>query len=1093
MKAFFARTRRRVAAVAVAYLFVLGASDSASAQEHNWFSLWDAGGSDRLWSTAENWEDDQIPPSGNRGVEIMAPAAGAPNGPIINSDVGSIQAFYLGRTAHRHTPTCTMTDGSLTVTGTPLLGHQEGASAILIIRGGVMTFEKKINNTFGAATIKISGSGKLNCLSGISLGTNGRGASRIQMTGGFLNTASLVLPVGPGTRKAFVDLHGGTIYVSSALKMGPDSHIDIRNDGALKLTGDARDTIRPYVTAGWITGYDSSSQVRMVFDGTHTMVSATKPLLAYNGLPEYGATGVDPDVSLSWTPGSEAASHDVYFGTIASPGAAEFRGNQLETRYDPMAGPLSHATTYYWRIDQRNSAGQLEWGPGRVRMFTTRSPRPSIIVTEDEFDGLRSRASRSPWREMKTAAISDAETLAYSASLTPYGKGKCMRLRDIVSSNALAYILDPANRTTYKNKIRDQLNMGLDDLMATFPGSWDSVPLGCLLFNATLALDIVFDDLTPDERRTLEKKIESLVRMIKEWWFPAPQAVRGIWALYQGDTVAFESNRTRYTSQIDAFFTDDGVFTSGNGYAAARLGFHERQQKSLFLDVLEYHGYHDFYSNDKIRKGHEYLYGYSVTPFGRCVPFGDTSPNDRLWHYTTSHYPDNASTQIYRAGRFGEKAGRYAAWQLKNNVPWGRLLAYILTEQEPSSTPELAPSRIFSDGGAFFVERAQSTRALFCGLWNPTFHEDNHAHKEVNAIAMAAYGEHVLRNAGYQGWRSASHGFSWDYINQSAHSGNTVTIQGEDHVSKDGAGIAEGFTGLGVDYASGDSGSALPNGCHQRNLVFVQPQDGAHGYWILFDEVRAHDSGQHVRLNLHPNSDVMYESSAEQEYRSSIGPHTYSGHEVLLTIFLGTKPIRIQQQDGLLASWNGESFLGKVLIPVYQTGAQGRCAVVTILFPHDAAHAKARFERLFSENATGASITQGSVVDVALESSGAGVATHGNIAFQGLGCWYRANLGSSAAYFVRKGTSFDNGSEDRIGFESSRAVSIYFEGPSARIISPGTEITLYCPSIIGVKRKQVGEDSPAQDMPIVAAAAGWVRVMVPVGVHEIEAILDELH
>ena len=1089
---------KKMKKVIVSFILCFVLVGMASASTENWNSDWDGEGTGNLWSTAENWSTvptgkgyigegtEIVPPSYNRGSRINGAAAVGSNGPVINSDVGPIDMFILGQFADLGgSPTCTMTDGgSLTVTGTVLFGHNVAASPILYVNGGTLTFEKVVQNSWGSATIDMSGNGTLNCQNGLKLGTNGRGTSRINMTGGTINTTYLTIPVGPGTRKAFLNLYGGTIDVGSALTMGVDSHIDIRNNGKLIISGNQVNTIKGYANSGWITGYDIGSQVSIVFDGSNTIVTATDPMLAYNPQPDNGETGVEPDSNLSWTASSDAASHDVYLGTNPTPGAGEFRGNQPGTSYgppDPLY-PLELETTYYWRIDERNSSGQLQWGPGAVWSFSTRPPKPSIIVRESEYEALRARASQSPWSNMKTAAISDAGTLTYDPGITPYGKGKCMRLRDIVSSNALAYILDPDNKTGYKNKIRDQLNTGLDDLISTFPGSWDSVPLGCMLMNATLAMDIIYSDLTPGERSIIEGKMEYLVGVIREWWLPAPQAVRATWALYKGDTAGFESNRIEYTEFLHGFFTDDGVFTDGNGYAVARLGFHERQQKSLFMDILEKQGYDDFYSADKVRKGHEYLYGYSVTPFGRSVTFGDTSPNDMLWHYTSAEYPSNASTQLYRAYQFGDKAGRYAAWRLENNIPWGRLLAYILTEQSPSSSPELAPSRIFPDGGAFFVESAQSTQALFGGLWNPTFHEDNHAHKEINAIAMAAYGEHVLRNAGYKGWRAASHGFSWEYINQSAHSGNTVMINGEDHVSKDGAGITEGFTGLGVDYASGDSGSALPNGHHQRNLVFVQPADGVNGYWILFDEVDADNPSDNASLNLHPHSNGITEVSSRKEYQSLIGPYTYSGHDVYITIFLGTEPESMLFKDGLLASWSGESFVGKYLYSTYDTDAGGKCNIVTILFPHDATHAKASMTRVSSANYTGASITQGSIKDIALESSGAGVVTYGNVSFKGLACWYRLNSGSSTSYFVRKGTAFDDGSSPRVGFESNGAVSIHLEGGKGRIVSPGTLVTFYYPQITGVKEN-------GQSLTIVDSGTDWVQVNISSGTHEIETVL----
>jgi len=75
--------------------------------------------------------------------------------------------------------------------------------------------------------------------------------------------------------------------------------------------------------------------------------------------PNNGATGVSTSANLSWTAGSGADSHDVYFGGV-------FQGNQSGTSFDP--GTLAADTTYSWRIDEVNSNGTTT---GSVWSFTT--------------------------------------------------------------------------------------------------------------------------------------------------------------------------------------------------------------------------------------------------------------------------------------------------------------------------------------------------------------------------------------------------------------------------------------------------------------------------------------------------------------------------------------------------------------------------------------------------------------------------------------------------------------------------------------------------------------------------------------------------
>ena len=106
-----------------------------------------------------------------------------------------------------------------------------------------------------------------------------------------------------------------------------------------------------------------------------TTEAAPPPLpgQASNPSPADSATDVAVSADLSWTAGSDATSHDVYFGTT-SPGT--FQGNQTATIFDP--GTMANDTTYYWRIDEINSTGTTT---GNVWSFTT------VVSTGEEIVG----------------------------------------------------------------------------------------------------------------------------------------------------------------------------------------------------------------------------------------------------------------------------------------------------------------------------------------------------------------------------------------------------------------------------------------------------------------------------------------------------------------------------------------------------------------------------------------------------------------------------------------------------------------------------------------------------------------------------------
>jgi len=158
---------------------------------------------------------------------------------------------------------------------------------------------------------------------------------------------------------------------------------------------------------------------------------------ARNPSPANGTTIVTPATSLSWTAGQYALSHDVYFGTnqsevmnaqrllgdikgdgpadildlavlgsqwMSNPGAvnpsaditfsgkvdfadfaalgadwhqtpnAAFKGNQSGTTYNP--GTLANGITYYWRIDEVNSADPQSPYKGEVWHFSNNTNAP---------------------------------------------------------------------------------------------------------------------------------------------------------------------------------------------------------------------------------------------------------------------------------------------------------------------------------------------------------------------------------------------------------------------------------------------------------------------------------------------------------------------------------------------------------------------------------------------------------------------------------------------------------------------------------------------------------------------------------------------
>ncbi len=113
---------------------------------------------------------------------------------------------------------------------------------------------------------------------------------------------------------------------------------------------------------------------------------------AFNPGPANGAMHEDTWATLSWSPGSSAVSHDVYFGEnlddVKDGTGDTFQGNQTATflivGFPGFAYPdgLVPGTTYYWRIDEIEADGTIR--KGDIWSFTV---PPKTAYNPDPHDG----------------------------------------------------------------------------------------------------------------------------------------------------------------------------------------------------------------------------------------------------------------------------------------------------------------------------------------------------------------------------------------------------------------------------------------------------------------------------------------------------------------------------------------------------------------------------------------------------------------------------------------------------------------------------------------------------------------------------------
>jgi len=155
------------------------------------------------------------------------------------------------------------------------------------------------------------------------------------------------------------------------------------------------------------------------------------PGLPSSPSPPDGAADQSVDALLSWTAGSLAVSHDIYFGTTSSLTSADFAGNQTAESFAP--GPLEYATTYFWRIDEVNAEGTTD---GITWSFATVAAPPEPVHLSG-LEGVALPAARGRWTASVSVSAADQGgspvagiTVDGSWSDGASGSGTCLTAAD---------------------------------------------------------------------------------------------------------------------------------------------------------------------------------------------------------------------------------------------------------------------------------------------------------------------------------------------------------------------------------------------------------------------------------------------------------------------------------------------------------------------------------------------------------------------------------------------------------------------------------------------------------------------------------------
>ncbi len=713
------------------------------------------------------------------------------------------------------------------------------------------------------------------------------------------------------------------------------------------------------------------------------------------------------------------------------------------------------------------------------------------------------------WRELSQSDPFYADMSSDAIRLANRENLERAQSSEVLGANALAYILDSENKDIYVKNIEKFFKEHITKLEVGDNAVTSSV-LSHELFFALLALDVVGDELKPSTLKGFEKSLGSkILKLVIGKWDPHGWAMRMLWYKYIGDEANFLNAKQEWEIGLSEHFMPDGVSPAGSTYCVQRWTSVARSAKNLSYDIMEYMGYNEYYTNPAIVAHQEFLYGYAIGPAGRSNWFGDS----RHVAFSAGLFDRRdgiiSSPTSFRAARLSQKAYEYSMWavsqccdpdkttlKLKGLLPNYLIMAGTAAKNNPLRCSlddrTLAPSRIF-DNYASFVSNEQSSDALMLSMQNLRANEEYHTHYEVNAVALAGYGEIILRNGGYAGPdRDISVGdvtATFDYLHYSSESASCVMLGGERHASLTGDGVVEGFAGYDIEYARASTGADRAiKGCHLRDVIFMQPSNGVNGYYIIMDHVKTNVSDETVNVLWHPNAAKLQPLVADTEYLSEIkveaganGPELFSDNEAKMKLFLGTIPSSIdikktvnQENRGGLPADQQTSYVAEYMAANYQAKGGG-VDILTAIFPGDKNHEMGEMSRLSLDNYSGVETLQSGVKDVALVSSGDSVSNYSGAQFQGEDVVFRRGEdGGLISYFV-KGNSFCS---EGGGFESDSPVALHLKssggGMSGVIISKGAVVTIYQPAI-----RAVALDGRAVEP--MQSSSDYIKFRLPVG------------
>jgi endoglucanase len=220
---------------------------------------------------------------------------------------------------------------------------------------------------------------------------------------------------------ARVNLIGGSMIVggTSGITISSLGCINIEA-GYLKVAGNQVTQLSGYIANGRIIGYNGAATVAApVYTEGYTMVAVYPVSSASVPNPTNALSKVPVNKTLTWTAGTYATGHDVYWGTNstavtnANRTSPEYKGNYSTPGYqNPDWFGRNTGQTYYWRIDETSGNGAIVRPNGSLWSFSTERVFPISFATARGVT-LDRMFQTMPPEAINTIEVNDVKIIRY--------------------------------------------------------------------------------------------------------------------------------------------------------------------------------------------------------------------------------------------------------------------------------------------------------------------------------------------------------------------------------------------------------------------------------------------------------------------------------------------------------------------------------------------------------------------------------------------------------------------------------------------------------------------------------------------------------